>query len=227
MAATFRATLFRPATTRSTAAPATTLVSGRGGNDTIYGDAGTDSINGGDGNDTLYGGADDDAIDGKAGDDHIYGGDGFDNLVGGEGDDVFTPVPATAPISVAQATTRTSSGAATASSRSRRRRTQHPALRRGHLGDRYPRRQAVQQRAGRAGGAPRTPPRTLLFMTADTFKALERIEFADGSHISDYEITQRFVIPVISSDNLTSTTRPSTLSFVGATTTRSFSAWAV
>ncbi|MDF3414786.1 hypothetical protein HKX54_10005 [Sulfitobacter sp. M57] len=75
------------------------LLSGDGGDDTIYGQDDDDTISGGAGDDLLDGGGDDDVITGGAGSDTIIGGsgndtidggDGDDSLTGGEGNDVFT-----------------------------------------------------------------------------------------------------------------------------------------
>jgi Ca2+-binding RTX toxin-like protein len=78
------------------------IISGYGlGNNVISGLGGNDSLYGGDGNDTLDGGADNDYLGGGAGNDSLSGGDGadvldsagdlagVDTLVGGKGDDVY------------------------------------------------------------------------------------------------------------------------------------------
>ena len=82
----------------------TTVVDGRGANDTItgspqadliYGGLGRDSIIGNAGDDTIYGGDtaiggdDSDTITGDADNDSIYGNDGNDSLLGGTGDDTI------------------------------------------------------------------------------------------------------------------------------------------
>jgi len=56
------------------------IVSGRGGNDTLIGNNGTDTLYGDAGNDTLYGGAGNDVLD---------GGSGFDVLRGEAGNDIY------------------------------------------------------------------------------------------------------------------------------------------
>jgi Ca2+-binding RTX toxin-like protein len=78
------------------------IISGYGlGNNVISGLGGNDSLYGGDGNDTLDGGADNDYLGGGAGNDSLSGGDGadvldsagdlagVDALVGGKGDDLY------------------------------------------------------------------------------------------------------------------------------------------
>ncbi len=62
-------------------------LSGRGGNDTIYGYAGHDWLYGGDGNDTIDGGDGTDWLEGQAGNDALSGGEGGDSLIGGDGND--------------------------------------------------------------------------------------------------------------------------------------------
>ena len=58
------------------------LISGLGGNDSLYGELGNDLLLGGAGNDLLYGGAGNDTLD---------GGDGDDGMDGGTGADVYRP----------------------------------------------------------------------------------------------------------------------------------------
>jgi Ca2+-binding RTX toxin-like protein len=67
--------------------PGDDVIDGGSGDDTMYGESGNDLILGGDGHDKLDGGSGDDVLQGGAGDDLIYGGDGNDHLVGGDGDD--------------------------------------------------------------------------------------------------------------------------------------------
>jgi Ca2+-binding RTX toxin-like protein len=66
------------------------ILSGGGGNDTIYGNGGTDTLNGDGGNDTLNGGAGNDTVNGGNGDDEIYVGiaEGNDTINGGSGYDI-------------------------------------------------------------------------------------------------------------------------------------------
>lgn len=70
-------------------------ISGRGGNDTIFGseydeelhgDAGNDSLSGGGGMDGLYGGEGDDILQGGAGEDYLEGGPGSDTYIFNSGD---------------------------------------------------------------------------------------------------------------------------------------------
>ncbi|GLQ28086.1 Hint domain-containing protein [Sulfitobacter pacificus] len=63
------------------------LLTGDGGDDTIYGQDDDDTISGGAGDDLLDGGNDDDVITGGAGSDSIIGGSGNDTIDGGDGDD--------------------------------------------------------------------------------------------------------------------------------------------
>jgi Ca2+-binding RTX toxin-like protein len=74
------------------------IISGKGGNDrlfglagddTISGDGGKDKLRGQDGNDTLEGGNGKDNLKGGAGDDILDGGKGKDKLIGGSGADMF------------------------------------------------------------------------------------------------------------------------------------------
>lgn len=73
-------------------------LSGDAGDDTVDGGYGNDVLNGGDGNDSLQGDVGDDVLDGGAGNDTLSGdlgndiltgGAGNDHLVGGYGDDVY------------------------------------------------------------------------------------------------------------------------------------------
>jgi Ca2+-binding RTX toxin-like protein len=73
------------------------IVTGTGGDDTLYGHdlvndemsggAGNDLLRGMRGDDALYGGAGNDTLLGQKGDDLLYGGEGNDALCGGNGDD--------------------------------------------------------------------------------------------------------------------------------------------
>ena len=65
------------------------VISGYGGDDTLYGYKGNDAIWGGIGNDTLHGGAGNDQLYGGAGNDVIYAGPGNDTLYGNGGEDRF------------------------------------------------------------------------------------------------------------------------------------------
>ena len=65
------------------------VISGLGGDDTIWGGAANDAIFGNDGNDDLRGGSGDDEIYGGDGNDILDGGAGSDSLSGGAGNDVF------------------------------------------------------------------------------------------------------------------------------------------
>ena len=82
------------ATTRSSAARATTTIVGGGGNDIIYGGTtGNDSIIGGTGNATITGGGGNDIIYGGPGDDSILGGTGYTTIGGGGGADIISGGP--------------------------------------------------------------------------------------------------------------------------------------
>lgn len=63
------------------------IVDGRGGDDTISGNALGDSLNGGDGNDIIDGYGYNDVLNGGAGDDQLSGGDGTNIINGGDGND--------------------------------------------------------------------------------------------------------------------------------------------
>ncbi|MBN2899712.1 MAG: hypothetical protein JXO44_13165, partial [Clostridia bacterium] len=65
------------------------VISGKTGDDILYGDEGYDVIAGNEGNDTLYGGADTDDLLGNEGDDYLDGGSGNDRIYGNEGDDIL------------------------------------------------------------------------------------------------------------------------------------------
>jgi Ca2+-binding RTX toxin-like protein len=65
------------------------LVSGAGGNDTLFGGSWDDSLSGGDNNDVVRGGAGDDVALGGTGLDTLRGGLGDDTITGGPGADVF------------------------------------------------------------------------------------------------------------------------------------------
>ena len=65
------------------------IVSGKAGDDTLYGSTSNDWLIGDDGNDTLYGSAGKDSLQGMAGNDWLYGDEGDDMLVGGEGNDTL------------------------------------------------------------------------------------------------------------------------------------------
>jgi hypothetical protein len=80
-------------------------INGRGGNDTLFGDAcglkakaafgalaaagGNDKLSGDDGNDTLFGGPGNDLLKGGKGNDKLFGGRGNDTLDGGPGNDTL------------------------------------------------------------------------------------------------------------------------------------------
>ena len=64
-------------------------MTGRDGDDVIFGDHGIDKVYGEGGNDTLYGGYGDDVLSGGLGDDRLWGGFGRDVLDGGDGRDIF------------------------------------------------------------------------------------------------------------------------------------------
>ena len=71
-------------------------ISGKGGDDKIYGGPGggvdsanADTLSGGGGNDMIFGGAGDDALDGGDGNDMLVGGAGADTYDGGAGDDMI------------------------------------------------------------------------------------------------------------------------------------------
>lgn len=65
------------------------LISGTGGNDTLYGTAGQDEIYGYGGNGSIYGDDSYDKIYGGSGNDILDGGAGSDSLLGGVGDDIL------------------------------------------------------------------------------------------------------------------------------------------
>ena len=66
------------------------IVTGTGGNDTLYGnDQVNDEISGGAGDDKLYGMRGDDSLYGGEGNDVLNGGKGADIMVGGLGDDTY------------------------------------------------------------------------------------------------------------------------------------------
>lgn len=65
-------------------------ISGRGGNDTLYGGADQDLIDGGAGNDVLFGNRGDDTLTGGSGNDFLYGGQGDDSMTGGSGNDTLS-----------------------------------------------------------------------------------------------------------------------------------------
>ncbi len=63
------------------------FLTGKNGNDRIYGGNDQDDLRGGRGDDRIYGQSDDDRLYGEVGDDKLYGGEDDDLLDGGEGDD--------------------------------------------------------------------------------------------------------------------------------------------
>lgn len=63
------------------------ILSGGGGQDSLFGGAGADMLHGREGDDTLSGGAGDDLLLGEAGDDALAGGEGRDTLRGEIGND--------------------------------------------------------------------------------------------------------------------------------------------
>ena len=70
-------------------APFAAALSGRGGNDWLYGSNNNDTLYGNEDNDSLYGNYGDDALYGGDGNDILDGGTGDDYLEGGKGDDVY------------------------------------------------------------------------------------------------------------------------------------------
>ncbi|MBI1310044.1 hypothetical protein GC176_01965 [bacterium] len=64
-------------------------ISGRGGNDSLFGTPGNDLLLGGDGDDLLVGGGGDDVLAGGDGNDTLRGGAGRDRLWGEAGDDIL------------------------------------------------------------------------------------------------------------------------------------------
>jgi Ca2+-binding RTX toxin-like protein len=62
-------------------------ISGKDGNDVIFGGSGNDKINGNKGNDFISGGAGNDKLNGGDGNDVIIGGAGNDDIDGGKGND--------------------------------------------------------------------------------------------------------------------------------------------
>ncbi len=71
-----------------------TLIGGPG-NDRLYGRGGNDHINGGAGNDFIFGGIGDDILNGNDGDDTVIGGQGADAITGNAGDDVLVSIDGT------------------------------------------------------------------------------------------------------------------------------------
>ncbi len=73
--------------------PESSIASGEGGNDTVFGGAGNDRLfgefsnNASNGNDVLHGRGGNDSLFGFGGNDSLYGDQGDDSLTGGEGDD--------------------------------------------------------------------------------------------------------------------------------------------
>ena len=65
-------------------------MTGRGGDDTLYGRTGNDNLSGGDGNDSLYGESGNDTLNGGGGNDQLYGGSGNDTYLLGRGYGVDT-----------------------------------------------------------------------------------------------------------------------------------------
>ena len=65
------------------------LLSGDGGNDTLFGGDDDDTLLGGTGNDRLDGGIDEDSLSGGDGDDTLIGGQGADTIDGGDGRDTI------------------------------------------------------------------------------------------------------------------------------------------
>jgi len=71
-----------------------TLIGGPG-NDRLYGRGGNDLINGGAGNDFIFGGLGDDILNGNDGNDNVIGGQGADGITGNAGDDVLVSIDGT------------------------------------------------------------------------------------------------------------------------------------
>jgi hypothetical protein len=67
----------------------TSVLTGDGGSDTIYGGSGTDQIFGGTNNDFLYGGDGSDDLYGEQGDDYMYGASGYDGVENGPCNDTL------------------------------------------------------------------------------------------------------------------------------------------
>jgi Ca2+-binding RTX toxin-like protein len=65
-------------------------ISGRGGNDSLYGGADQDLIDGGNGNDFLFGNRGNDTLIGGNGNDYLFGGQGDDELTGSSGNDTLS-----------------------------------------------------------------------------------------------------------------------------------------
>lgn len=172
------------------------MLYGGNGSDVLYGDEKNPSYGAVAGNDVLDGGAQDDQLYGNAGDDTLIGGTGSDTLWGGEGSDTYrfsldsgndtitdSGVTADADRIVFDATV------AAANVRAARKGQDLMLM----VGDAA----GVQQAAITVAG------HFNQYAFTDTSRAVERIEFGDGTVWTQEDIRQRILLPTEGADEIT------------------------